>query len=847
MKRRTRTYSGTTDAAVTPREVKNRAIARAAAAEGMVLMKNDGILPLAAGSKAAVYGNGVAHMIKGGTGSGDVNEREVVSVQQGLADAGIQLTNGELALAAPAKRAADQLKWRDHIVELLKNVEAGSGMQFFRIMRENAFVEGDYNPIDPEAVKAADVVIYILSRIAGEGRDRFAAPGDYYLSDQEKEELTTLSRLNENMVVLINTGGQIDLTDLLGNKAVRAILYMSQGGMEAGHAVADLLTGKVTPSGKLATTWARRYEDFPSSAKFSHNDGDVDHEPYEDGIYVGYRYFDSFGVETAFPFGFGLSYTSFSLTPGALTADPRQVSLSVTVTNTGSTFAGKEVVQVYAACPQAGLTKEFKRLVGFAKTKLLAPGESETLTVTAPSKAFASFWEEKAQWIVQKGEYAVLAGNSSADTRLAGVLSVAECVVMETVTHVLPLAEKPVEITPPAEVLEKLTATWQEEARQKGLQPIPFAPAPEQVQRWAETDLDREAAALAEKLTDEELIALLMGEITKGQDNLKDNELVETGIYVPGAAGETTCRLEEKYNVPAISMADGPAGLRLMQRYDVDKASGKIYSESILAALSGGLFSFNNGHDNADRYYMYATAIPIGTLLAQTWDPAILEEIGEMIGGEMLEFGVTWWLAPGMNIHRNPLCGRNFEYYSEDPLIAGCMAAAMTRGVQRHPGIGTTIKHYACNSQEDNRMFSDSVLSERTLREIYLRGFEIAVKTAQPMCLMTSYNKINGVPAANNTDLITTVLRGEWNFQGVVMTDWTPTTAGCATAHGCMIAGNDLIMPGNQKDVDDLRKTLADGTLPREKAVACAARLLRTLMMTNGYEGAIPYGERFVR
>ena len=336
-----------------------------------------------------------------------------------------------------------------------------------------------------------------------------------------------------------------------------------------------------------------------------------------------------------------------------------------------------------------------------------------------------------------------------------------------------------------------------------------------------------------------------MGEITKGQDNVKDGELVETGIYVPGAAGETTCQLEEKYGIPAISMADGPAGLRLMRFYDVDKATGKIYGESLLAALSGGLFSFNHGHENADRYYMYATAIPIGTLLAQTWDPELLTRIGEMVGGEMKEFCVTWWLAPGMNIHRNPLCGRNFEYFSEDPLISGVMAAAITKGVQSIPGIGTTIKHYACNNQEDNRMFSDSTLSERALREIYLKGFEIAVKTSQPMCLMTSYNKINTVPAANNTDLITNVLRGEWDYQGIVMTDWTPTTAGCASSHGCMIAGNDLIMPGNQKDVDDLRKSLADGSLPREKALECAARLIRLLYMTDGYEDSVPYGGRF--
>lgn len=846
MKRKLRTYSGTKDSAVTARETRNRVIARAAAADGMVLMKNDGILPLKAGTSVAIYGSGVANMIKGGTGSGDVNEREVVSVQKGLADAGVVLTNGAAALAAPDRRAADQLAWRDRMLEKMKGLEADSGMDFLRLIREDPFVEGDYNPIDPDAVKAAGAVIYVLSRTSGEGWDRYARPGDYYLSEREKAELQELAGLNGSLVVLINTGGQIDLSELTALPAVRAILYMSQGGMEAGNAVVDLLTGKSTPSGKLAATWAKAYEDFPSSAKFSHNDGDTARASYEEGIYVGYRYFDTFGVDVAFPFGFGLSYTTFSIAPGALSAGGEKVSLAVTVTNTGAEYSGREVVQVYAACPQAGQPKEFKRLVGFVKTRLLAPGESQTLTVDMPAKNFASFREDEGRWTVEAGRYAILAGNSSADTVLAGVLQVDADAVIETVSHILPLPEKLAELVPPAAALEKRTAAWEAKAAEMGISPLAFAPAAETVRRYPETELDWEARALAEKLSDEELIALLMGEISKGQDNLKDNKLVETGIYVPGAAGETTCQLEEKYDIPAISMADGPAGLRLLRRYDVDRATGKIYSESLLAALSGGLFSFNNGHDNADRYYIYATAIPIGTLLAQTWDPAVLEEIGEMIGGEMLEFGITWWLAPGMNIQRNPLCGRNFEYYSEDPLVSGLMAAAMTRGVQRKPGIGTTIKHFACNNQEDNRMFSDSVLSERALREIYLRGFEIAVKTSQPMCLMTCYNKINGVPGANSADLITTVLRGEWNFQGVVMTDWTTTTRGSATTRGCAIAGNDLIMPGHQKDIENLRKSLADGSLPREKAVDCAARLIRTLMMSGGYDGAIPYGERFV-
>ena len=845
MQRRPRFYSGTKTQDVSAREIKNRDISRAAAAEGMVLMKNDGILPRAADRSVAIYGNGVSHMIKGGTGSGDVNEREVVNIQQGLDLAGVRIINREAALAAPKKREADQLAWRDRIVEKMKSIPKDSGMSFFRVMREDPFVEGEYNPIIAEDAAAADVVLYVLSRIAGEGRDRFYAPGDYLLSDKEKEELALRAEVNQNLVVLINTGGQIDLSDILASPSVRAILYVSQGGMEAGNAIADILTGKVTPSGKLTTTWSQRYEDFPSSAKFSHNDGDTKHEPFEEGIYVGYRYFDSFGVKPEFPFGFGLSYTTFSASDETVEVSPEKVTLSVTVTNTGSTYSGKEVIQMYAACPQTSLQKEFKRLVGFAKTKTLAPGESQRLLIEAPAKYFASFSEEKSAWIIETGDYGLFAGNVSDRLKTLAVLRVEEDVVMESTTHILPLDEQLDEITPPKVVLGKLTSAWQAVVEKKGLTPILFEPKPEEKKVYPALKIDAEARAIAEKLTDEELIQILMGEMTKGQDNLKDNALVETGLYVPGAAGETTCQLEEKYDLPAISMADGPAGLRLMRHYDVDRATGKIYSESILSAISGGLFSMNPDHENADRYYMYATAIPIGTLLAQTWDPEVLEQVGALVGSEMLEFGITWWLAPGMNIHRNPLCGRNFEYYSEDPLIAGVMAAAITRGVQRFPGIGTTIKHYACNSQEDNRMFSNSVVSERALREIYLRGFEIAIKTTQPMCLMTSYNLVNGVPAANNTDLITTVLRGEWDFQGIVMTDWTPTTAGCATSHGCTIAGNDLIMPGHPKDVDDLRKTLADGTLPREKAVDCAYRLIRSLMMSNGYEDAIPYEEWF--
>ncbi len=845
MQMRQRTYSGARDAGVTERESRNRKLAREAAAEGMVLLKNEGILPLGKGQKAALYGNGAVHLVKGGTGSGDVNEREVVTIEQGLLDAGVVLVNREALLRAVEEYTAEKCAWRDRVLDKMGKGKTGSDMGFFGVLAENPFREPECNAIVPEAVTAADVVIYVISRVAGEGRDRFCEAGDYYLSEKEESELSELARYSENIVVLINAGGQIDLTAILANRSVKGLVSISQAGMETGNAVADVLTGAVTPSGKLTGTWTRRYEDFPSSATFSHNNGDVESERYEEGIYVGYRYFDSFGVEVQYPFGYGLSYTQFEVTCGAVSCDGSSVCVPVTVTNTGADYAGKEVVQVYAAPPQSGMKKEFRRLTGFAKTKLLAPGESQNMTITFPAKSMASYQESTSSWIVEKGEYAILVGNSSASAGVAGVLRVEADAVIARVSSVCPLRQELAELTRPDDVIERLTEEWRRQAQRKGIVPVLFAPEEERRAEYPADPLDGMAAEIAERLTEDEMTALLMGEITKGQDNLKEDELVETGIYVPGAAGETTCALEERHGVPAIAMADGPAGLRLMRSYDVDRASGKIYSQGLIAALEGGFFAQKHVHENADTYYMYATGIPVGTLLAQTWNPELLERVGAMIGGEMQEFGIAWWLAPGMNIHRNPLCGRNFEYFSEDPVVSGVMAAAITRGVQSVPGVGTTIKHFACNNQEDNRMGSDSIVSERALREIYLRGFEIAVKTAQPMCIMTSYNLINGVHTANSRDLNTVVAREEWNFRGIIMTDWTTTTAGGSSPHGCMLAGNDLIMPGNRIDADDLKAAFRSGALPVETARECCARLIGVILRTLGMEDAPAYGAAY--
>ena len=837
-----RNYSGSTDSRETARELKNREVSRKAATEGVVLLKNEGLLPLTTDKKLAIYGNGIAKIIKGGTGSGDVNERRVVSVLDGLLSAGYPVVNEENARKYMADYKESMSDWREKVLAELEKLDGSSDMAFFSILANTKGKEYDDIPILEDQLSEADAVVYMISRVAGEGKDRNEEEGDYYLTAKEKEQLKKIAGYNKNIAVLVNTGAQIDIAGLQAEEAVKSIVYLSQPGMEAGHVIADILSGKVNPSGRLTTTWSKKYGDFPNAATFSHCNGDTTNEYYEEGIYVGYRYFDSFGVDVLYPFGYGLSYTDFGMEPEGISVDGNDVKISVTVTNTGAVYAGRQVVQVYAACPQNESGKELKRLIGFRKTGLLKPGQSETVEITADAKCFASYDYDKAAWVVEQGEYAIFAGENTACIKLAGVLAVAADCVIEKVPHILPLKADLHEIKPDGKVIAAFTESWKKTAGEAGISALPYSPTGQQLMRLPESEHAAAARKIAESMEDDELVAMLMGEITKGQDNIVENELVQTGIYVPGAAGETSCRFEKKYGVPAISMADGPAGLRITRKYDVDNQTGLIYGQGLISALEGGILAKDYDREDVTTYYMYATAIPIGTLLAQTWDPDVLREVGAMVAGEMQEFGVAWWLAPGMNIHRNPLCGRNFEYYSEDPLVAGCMAAAMTKGVQSVPGVGTTIKHFACNNQEDNRLHSNSIVSERALRELYLRGFEITVKTSQPMCVMSSYNLINGVPTSNSVDLLTEALRNEWDFKGIVMTDWTTTTAGSATPHKCAEAGNDLIMPGNKIDVDDITEALKTGALDRSKAVDCAARLITIIFDTLGMEDPKPYG-----
>lgn len=836
MKKKNRVFSGSSSPDISEREKKNREIARLSASEGIVLLKNEGILPLSTEKPIALYGAGAGRTVKGGTGSGDVNEREAVSIFHGLKAAGFAITSESWIEDYEVRYQQAREVWKREILE-----EAGGTTtpSFFKIYSSHTFVMPQGRNIEAAELQSVSSAIYVISRIAGENADRMAKEGDYYLTEKEKEDIGTLCSECENVIVILNSGGQIDVGEWSEFPQIKAILYIGQLGMEGGNALADVLAGHVTPSGKLTDTWAEKFEDFPNAKTFSHQNGNVNTEKYEEGIYVGYRYFDSFHVEPKYPFGYGLSYTDFKFLCEDISVDAGEVSVNVSVKNVGNVFSGKEVIQIYCACPQKGLAKEAKRLCGFAKTDLLNPGGSETLKISFPAKALASFHEQRSAWIVEDGYYILQIGNSSRNLRTAGILKVEKETVIERVSHICPLQEELTEIEPERASMEQHAGQLLERAEKDNLPVILFMPREETVPDRPESEYERAAGDLVEKLTDEELTAMVIGEVNKAQSSA----LGSAGVKVPGAAGETSGILETKWGIPGISMADGPAGLRLIKKYSYDPDTMKVYGIGISQALEGGFFSDDADMEGTEVRYQYCTAIPVGTVLAQTWNVPLLEQVGKAIAAEMQEFQVAWWLAPGMNIHRNPLCGRNFEYYSEDPLVSGQMAAAITRGVQSVPGVGTTIKHFACNNQEDNRMGSDSVLSERTLREIYLRGFEIAVKESQPMAIMTSYNCINGVHAANCHDLCTVAAREEWGFQGIIMTDWTTTyPAGGSVSWKCVAAGNDLIMPGYAGDFDDIRKALKAGTLEREELKNCVKRLITVIYQTLGFEDCKCYG-----
>ena len=829
------TLPGTKDPGVREYETKHREVARRAAADGMVLLKNeDGMLPFAQGAKLALYGAGAVATIKGGTGSGDVNSRETVSVYEGLKDAGYVIANEDWIDAYRTCYQKAREEWRDLIwKECDERKAAGESDPLFSAYATHQF---DLPAGELPTPVEADAAVYVIARIAGEAKDRQLRPGDYLLSGEEHEALRLLCEQHEKVLVIINSGSLIDLSFMDEMPQIKGLLYMGQPGMEAGAALADVLSGAVTPSGKLTDSWAYHYEDYPNASTFSHMNGDTDTERYEEGIYVGYRYFDTFEVPVRYSFGYGLSYTDFDLRMVHLSfvhpnSAKAAVRIVVEVTNTGN-VSGREVVQIYASCPQKNMSKEYRRLVGFAKTGEIAPGKYENVEILISIYSLASYSEKAPGWLMDCGTYGFFMGDSLQNAQFAASVELTRNILLEKTDHICPLQKELKELECPQERVFARRAKWHAYVCKN-----PAIVVPTQMLltrknvRYGREDkrISPEIWKEVDALSEEQLIRLVTGDPGRAQ-----GQFGVSGKTVPGSAAQTSDCAEDR-GIASIVLADGPAGLRLTKSYYAKDGEQQLLP--IEANIENGYLYRGGDEMDGEQYYQYCTAFPTGTQLAQSWDLDLLETVGEAVAEELREFGVTLWLAPGMNIHRNPLCGRNFEYYSEDPLLSGRLAGAMTKGVQAQGGIGTTIKHFACNNQEDNRMASDSVISERALREIYLKGFAYAVTEQQPLAIMTSYNLINGVHAANNYDLCTKIARDEWGFKGVIMTDWTTTQWGDdCTASGCMRAGNDLVMPGVPQDHEDIRQALADGTLTMQELKRAVAHLLPVVFQSERYE-----------
>lgn len=756
---------------ISQRELENQELAKDAAQEAIVLLQNKNqTLPLK-NKTIALYGHGAFATVKGGTGSGDVNQRSVVSILQGLENDGFTITNK--AWLMRLQRFYQQQK-NEHDEKLKDD--------------PMAILAPGFTFKDPEIAEFEDATtgIYVISRVSGENYDRRNRKGDFKLTDNELSNIIQMSQFYSNSIVLLNVGGVMDTSFIDRCPMLDSVVLVSQLGMTTGDAVAAILDGTKTPSGKLTDTWAYNYEDYPSSENFG-----MSNPEYVEGIYVGYRYFDSFKVKPRFEFGFGQSYAKFFLKTQKVNINEERIRLQVAVENSSEKFSGQEIVQVYVSKPQSDIPTPYQDLVAYQKTTSLRPNARQTLEFTVPITDLSIFEAELGAYVLMPGTYYVRVGNSSRNTQVVATFKLDEKVVLEKVDNLLRPRIDPTTLTTNKIELKNVSGvpffllkadnfpetrfiSYQEkndvttfvEKREdlpgKGLNQII-----EHVRNAAGKTLDDvsngdvELSEFVASLSDQELVNLVEGTMSAN----KNGVVGISSDLVPGAAGQTGTIKNKR--VPAIVMADGPAGVRVEPVYK----------------------------RNDQTIEHFATAWPIGTALAQTWNKDLIEKVGFAVGTELKEFGVDLWLAPGMNIHRDPLGGRNFEYFSEDPYLSGTMAAFETKGVQTHHGLGVTIKHFFGNNQESHRNYGNSVIGEQALRQIYLRNFEIAIKTCAPVSIMTSYNRVNGIFSGANFELLTNVLRDEWHFDGLVMTDWFSS----ADPKQSMHAGNDLIMPGSSK------------------------------------------------
>ena len=806
-----RIIGGDYTAAVSELETKNADVAYETAVESFVLLKNNGALPLK-GNEVALFGAGACHTIKGGTGSGEVNNRHSISIYEGLKQAGLTISSEAWLNEYNLFEEQAHKKW---IKDNRGFPSAESLSNNYIIPNGRAINDKDIQNSDKE------VAIYVISRQSGEASNKKIDKNDFNLMPHETNDIDYLYKYFKKLVVIINSGASLDLSPI--DDLDIALVFYGQAGQEGGRALADVLTGKRYFSGKLSTTWVRKYIDIPFGGEFSYLDGDLSNEYYKEGIYVGYRYYDSFDVKPRFHFGYGLTYTNFDLEVVNKTVEGSDIKLSIKVKNTGN-YKGKEVVQVYASMPEGKLDKEYQRLVAFKKSKELDVNEEEVMDIKFNIDYLASFDEERLSTVLEAGDYVIKVGNSSDNNNPVLVLQLNDELVLAKHDPIFKTDEK----------VDQLVSNKKHDYDLSKVERIVFDSSSVKTKEFNYDKpaiySDEKVDAILNQLDEKELVDVCTGIGTMGMMNTD-------AFCTPGVAGKTTLKLMNK-GLMSVNLADGPAGLRLVRRTAISpKGRIKMYKGdyllSFMETMPGWMLAFMKPGKNDITFYQYCTAFPIGTNIAQTWNTDVVEKVGYAASEEMDKYNITYWLAPGMNIERNPLCGRNFEYYSEDPVLSGKISAAMTKGVQSIEGNYTTIKHFACNNSEDNRERSNSHVSQRALREIYLKGFEINVKEAGSKSVMTSYNLINGTYTPDSFDLCTKVLRNEWGFDGVVMTDWYSTRPGQGQTDIAVANGNDMIMPGDKVYEKTILEGLKKGTITLDDLKRAAANIIRSIVYSN--------------
>ena len=786
--------------------------------ECSLFLKRDETFPLDKPCKIAAYGNGVRNTLKGGTGSGEVNSREFMTIEEALTEYGFEIINKDYfdlydkAYKKARKPFIKQIK-KDAKKMKLNPVSYGMGM---------VMPEMDY---ECNLDFSADAAIYVLSRICGEGNDRKNVRGDFKLTNTEIKIINELNNKYDKFMLILNVGGPIDLREI---KDVKNILLLSQLGVSTSHVLMDIILGKVNPSGKLTTSWTN-FENY-NDIDF----GSLDETYYKEGIYVGYRYFDSVNKKLDYPFGFGLSYTDFDIKISDYKIDKSLIKLNVSVKNIGK-FSGKEVVQVYLSKRTKNIDNPYQDLVAFKKSKNLAINEEENIEISFNLCDFSNFDENNNTYFLDSGKYIVRIGNSSTNTKAFLALELDEKVLIKKVKSII---SKP-------NFKDEIYNNFKDEDL-SNIKTIKLDLS--SIKCISEAyELNRPILDKVKNLNNTDLARMCMGQFDEHKGFL--SIIGNAGRSVAGAAGES----RSLDGIKPITMADGPAGLRLSKNYYTDKkgvhsVGGNGLPESMLELLTGPqrfLFKMlvhnkKKAPKGCELKHQFATAIPIGTALAQSFNLDYIYTCGDVVGSEMELFKVRLWLAPALNIHRSVLCGRNFEYYSEDPLVSGLVANAITKGVEAHKNCGVTIKHFCCNNQEYNRMCNNTNISERALREIYLKGFEICIVNSKPKSIMSSYNLINGTHASEHPGLMKDYLRCECNYEGLIMTDWTtpghfnpnfkyrPMTI-CNVIRG----GGDVFMPGCMYDLESLTKALDDKTIDRKDLEIAASSVVNMSEMLN--------------